>query len=73
MKTNLERLSFVNVNLFYVVSFRESGIELQGTLSSELVKYCTKELGVTLQTNDSGWLQGNIQTLELGNLSITLT
>lgn len=73
MRTNLNRLQGIKVELFYVVSFRESGIELQGVLSSELVKYCTIELGAKLETTGQGWLQGNICTLELGNITITLT
>ena len=73
MRTNLNRLQGIKVELFYVVSFRESGIELQGKLSSDLVKYCTIELGAKLETNEFGWLSGNICTLELGNITITLT
>lgn len=73
MKNNLARLQFINVDLFYVVSFRDGEITLQGSISSELIKYCTNELGATLQGTENGWLQGGVETIELGNLKITLT
>lgn len=73
MKTNVNRLSLINVDLFYTISIWNSDMTLQGTLSSELIKYCTSELGVKLETNNEGWLCGRVNSIELGNLKITLT
>jgi len=72
MKNNLARLQFVNIDLFYVVTIWENEIVMQGKLSSELIKYCTDELGVLLEVKENGWLQGSVNTIELGNLKITL-
>lgn len=73
MKTNLERLQFINTDLFYCITIWHHEVQLQGTISSELIKYCTIELGVKLEVNEEGWLIGKINTIELGNLKITLT
>lgn len=73
MKTNLERLQFINVDLFYTISIWNSEITLQGKMSSELIKYCTSELGINLTSNEQGWLEGKLNSIELGNLKITLT
>ena len=73
MKTNVNRLSLINVDLFYCVTIWKNEIQLQGTMSSELVRYCNNELGMILTANDQGWLKGEVETIELGNLKITLT
>lgn len=73
MRTNVNRLSLINVDLFYTISIWNSEITLQGKLSSELIKYCTSELGATLETTEQGWLKGTVSTIELGVLKITLT
>jgi hypothetical protein len=73
MKTNLKRLEFINVDLFYVVSFRNGGIELQGDISNKLIKYCATELNIKLESTSQGWLKGEATTIELGYISITLT
>jgi hypothetical protein len=72
MKNNLARLQFINVDLFYVVRIWESEISIQGRVSSELIKYCIDELGVSFEVKENGWLQGSVNTIELGNLKITL-
>jgi hypothetical protein len=72
MKNNLARLQFVNIDLFYVVTIWEHEISMQGHVSSELIKYCTDELGIVLEVKENGWLQGSVNTIELGNLKITL-
>lgn len=72
MKTNVNRLSLIDVDLFYVISIWESEINLQGKLSSELVKYCTSELGAKLEVNENGWLMGTVVSVELGTLKISL-
>lgn len=73
MKTNLNRLSLINVDLFYCVTIWQNEITLQGKMSSELVKYCKDELKIELTSNEHGWLEGSSNTIELGNLKITLT
>lgn len=73
MKTNVNRLSLINVDLFYCVTIWQNEIQLQGTMSSELVKYCKDELKIDLTSNEEGWLKGSSETIELGNLKITLT
>lgn len=73
MKTNVERLSFIDVDLFYTISIWRNEITLQGKLSSELIKYCTSELGVKLEANEEGWLHGELNSIELGTLKVTLT
>jgi hypothetical protein len=73
MKTNLKRLELVEVELFYVVTIRQSGIELQGEISNKLIKYCVNELNIKLETTKEGWLRGETTTIELGNITITLT
>jgi hypothetical protein len=73
MKTNLDRLSLINVDLFYCITIWQNEITLQGNMSSELVKYCADELKIELKTNEYGWLSGSANTIELGNLKITLT
>lgn len=73
MKTNLKRLELINVDLFFVVSIWENEIYLQGNVSIELINYCVKELGMKLETTEQGWLKGELNSIELGNLKITLT
>jgi hypothetical protein len=73
MKTNVNRLSLINVDLFYCVTIWNHEINLQGNMSSELIKYCKYELKVNLTPNDEGWLKGELNSIELGNLKITLT
>lgn len=73
MKTNLNRLSLINVDLFYCVTIWQNEITLQGKMSSELVKYCNDELKIELSADEHGWLKGSSNTIELGNLKITLT
>ena len=73
MRINVNRLSLINVDLFYTISIWNSEMTLQGRLSSELIKYCTIELGVTLETDENGWLKGAVNTIELGNLKVVLT
>jgi hypothetical protein len=72
MKTNVNRLSLINVDLFYAISIWEHEITLQGKLSSELVKYCTSELGANLKIDENGWLIDRVISIELGTLRITL-
>lgn len=72
MKNNLARLQFINVDLFYVVSIWENEISFQGKVSSELIKYCIEELGASFEVQKDGWLYCKINTIELGNLVITL-
>ena len=72
MRTNVNRLSLINVDLFYTISIWNSEITLQGKVSSELIKYCTNELGAKLETTEQGWLQGGVNSIELGNLKIVL-
>jgi hypothetical protein len=72
MRTNVNRLSLINVDLFYVISIWENEIDLQGKLSSELVRYCTSELGAKLEVNENGWLIGKVVSIELGTLKISL-
>ncbi len=73
MKANVNRLSFIDVDLFYTISIWSSEIQLQGTMSSELIKYCTNELGAELRSSSEGWLCGTVNSIELGTLKITLT
>lgn len=73
MKENLNRLSLIDVDLFYTISIWNSEITLQGKLSSELVKYCKSELGAKLETTEDGWLEGTVRSVELGVLRIVLT
>ena len=73
MRANVNRLSLINVELFYVISIWNSEISLQGKLSSELIKYCKNDLGVDLKADEVGHLCGEINTIELGNLKVTLT
>lgn len=73
MKTNVNRLSFIDVDLFYTISIWSSEITLQGKMSSELIKYCKDELSIDLQTNGEGWLEGQSNSIELGTLKVTLT
>lgn len=73
MKTNVQRLSFINVDLFYTISIWNSEISLQGKLSSELIKYCKTELSIDLSPTDKGWLHGELNSIELGTLKVTLT
>lgn len=72
MRTNVNRLSLINVDLFYTISIWNSEITLQGKVSSELIKYCTSELGAKLETTEHGWLEGGVNSIELGNLKIVL-
>jgi hypothetical protein len=73
MKTNVQRLSFIDVDLFYTISIWNSEISLQGTLSSELIKYCKAELNIDLSPNEEDWLQGQSNSIELGIIKVTLT
>ena len=73
MRTNVNRLSLINVDLFYTISIWNSEITLQGKLSSELIKYCVSELGAKFETCEQGWLQATVESIELGVLKITLT
>lgn len=73
MKANVNRLSFIDVDLFYTISIWSSEITLQGKMSSELIKYCKDELSIDLQPNGDGWLQGQSNSIELGTLKVTLT
>jgi hypothetical protein len=73
MKTNVNRLSFIDVDLFYTISIWNSEISLQGHLSSELIKYCKDELSIDLKPNEEGWLHGVSNSIEFGLLKVTLT
>ena len=59
MKNQLERLvelsETIDMNLFYVVSFRDDQITLQGSISKQAVK-AVVEAGFALTTNKEGWL-----------------
>jgi len=73
MKANVQRLSFIDVDLFYTISIWNSEISLQGKLSSELIKYCKDELSIDLSPTEDGWLQGQSNSIELGIIKVTLT
>ena len=73
MRTNLERLEFIDVERFYCITIRPSGSDLQGDMSTELIKYCVEELGAKFEVSPSGFLESRIHSIELGDLDITLT
>ena len=60
MKNQLEKLvelsETIDMNLFYVVSFRDDQISLQGLISKAAVKAAV-EAGYTLASNKEGWLE----------------
>lgn len=59
MKNQLKKLkelsSAIDMDLFYVISFREDQITLQGSISKEAVK-AVVEAGYSLASNKEGWL-----------------
>ena len=69
MKTILEQLSEINLDLFYCITIRttSNSIDLQGRISRELLEYCDK-LGV------HNWnVEGKFLTARINNIEITLT
>ena len=55
LKKLVELSDIINMNLFYVVSFREDQITLQGGISKEAVKALVNA-GYSLVSNKEGWL-----------------
>lgn len=55
LKKLVELSDIINMNLFYVVSFREDQITLQGSISKESVKAIVNA-GYSLVSNKEGWL-----------------
>jgi hypothetical protein len=68
MNTQLKKLNGleINLDLFYVISFSEREIRLQGKLTEQSVEECKKFVDLKLDT-DMNWLSGS-----KGQLHITL-
>ena len=39
-------MGLIEYGQFYVITIRETGIDLQGKMSSDLIDYCKRKLGV---------------------------
>lgn len=55
LKNLVELGKVIDMNLFYVISFREDQITLQGSISKEAVKALVNA-GYALASNKEGWL-----------------
>lgn len=60
MKNQLAKINELEINLelFYVISFKENEIRLQGKLTEESVIECKKFVDLSLD-NQMNWLCGN--------------
>jgi len=69
MKKNFTRLSELglDLDLFYVISVRESGIDLQGKATEETIEKC-KEFVELQFVSSNNWLTGS-----KNGINITLT
>ncbi len=58
MKTQLEKLAGLDLDLFYSVTIRKRGVELQGSANDDTIKL-SKELVEDLEfDNENEWLYG---------------
>lgn len=46
MKEKLALLENIDISLFYCVTIREYGLDLQGRMSSDTIDYCKRKLDV---------------------------
>jgi len=61
----LEKLALtIDMDLFYVISFREDQITLQGSISKEVVKALVNA-GYAIASNKEGWLDYNSPELRI--------
>jgi hypothetical protein len=69
MTEQLKRLSELEINLdsFYVVTFRETGIDLQGKATEQIIRQCKKLVDFEF-VQDHYWLSGS-----KNGINITLT
>lgn len=74
MKAQLKTLtvSEINFDLFYTVTFTNTGIKLQGKLTGETREYCEK-LGFEFTLTEFNWLQAKNSPLYFENFEIILT
>lgn len=72
MKTQLEKLlalsTIIDLSLFYVISFREDCIQLQGYTSKSSLNALSKLNGVHSIDTENGWVK-----FESEEVSVTLT
>ena len=74
MKNNLrklrliERITRLDLSMFYDISIGRSGIRLQGKFNPELVKYFLKLRGVETAVDDNGYIE-----FTKSNITIVLT
>ena len=66
MNKQLKKLNGLEINLelFFVISFRENEIRLQGKLTEESIEECKKFVDLKLNT-DMNWLSGSREELHI--------
>jgi len=64
LKNLVELGKVIDMNLFYVISFREDQITLQGSISKEVVKALVNA-GYAIASNKEGWLDYNSPELRI--------
>lgn len=68
MKANLEKLKNVNLELFYVVTIRESVVQLQGNATEKSILEAKKLVKELKFNNEMNWISA-----EENGFDITLT
>ena len=66
MNELVEKLEKINLDKFYCVTLRSNYINLQGTMSKELIEYCQEELGVVgFKVTRSSFLEAKVNNIEI--------